>query len=96
VTRRPAPTKRGDETYTWHTCACGKKGYLSRKAAKNRAKAYHPDDPGLAPYRCPLNEDYWHYGHLGVEGRDFYRDPAPSGGVLSTPTTEPGARTEIN
>jgi hypothetical protein len=68
--------RRDTERYAWNTCACGKKGYVSRRAARNRMKAYHPDDSNLNVYRCKINDQMWHYGHLGPDGRDFHRRTA--------------------
>lgn len=51
---------------------CGKKTYLSRKAAKAIAKRANKADPGTA-YRCPENLDQWHVGHLPPEIRNGTR-----------------------
>ena len=40
-------------------------------------KAYHPGAAAeLNVYRCKVNDQMWHYGHLGPDGRDFHRRTA--------------------
>lgn len=57
-------TARNDAPWNrWVSCACGKRGYLSRKIA--RAVARKMND-GLSAYRCTLTEK-WNVGHLPSE-----------------------------
>lgn len=52
--------------------ACKKRIYRSKKAAKNAAKAHHPNDK-MSPYQCRSksalrpNPAPWHLGHLMQE-----------------------------
>lgn len=42
---------------------CEKDKFETRRIARDAAKARHPGER-LSAYRCPLDEDVWHYGHL--------------------------------
>ena len=42
---------------------CYKWSYKDKKSAKRVGRALHPDDSHISAYRCPANNEYWHYGH---------------------------------
>jgi len=49
----------------WVTCwACGKRGYPTRKAAKQ--SKYRMHDTRLTIYMCPDGGNNYHLGHLDV------------------------------
>lgn len=59
-------------TSLWTCQPCDKRTYASRSAAKKAAAVV---DPKCRPYRCPTNQDTWHFGHLPTAVRmgDFDR-----------------------
>lgn len=65
------------------SCACGKRTYPTRKAAKDARKKLHAGDSALRPYECGRVAGNWHLGHIhpevanGTASRDeFYRKAA--------------------
>ena len=61
------------------TCACGKRMYTSRKGAKAAARQLGYQK--CSAYRCQMDPDYWHIGHLpepvirGRLSRNSIREP---------------------
>ncbi|GLY55340.1 hypothetical protein Lesp01_89950 [Lentzea sp. NBRC 102530] len=53
------------------TCACGKRGYGSRKEARTIAKNLYPSDH-MNAYRCDKSP-YFHFGHPWPGVRDWAR-----------------------
>lgn len=51
------------------TCACGKRGYFTRKEAKRVARRIYPGDSALNAYRCLGNPKFFHLGHLREQVR---------------------------
>lgn len=41
---------------------CDKRGYKTRKDAKNASKTFHPGAPQRS-YECPTHPGIWHFGH---------------------------------
>lgn len=63
------PQKLDVARHWWTTCACGKRSYPTRKAARRTYRSKHPDG-GLNAYQCHLNPGVWHYGHLQPGDRE--------------------------
>ena len=59
----------------WFTCVCGKKGYVSRRAARKAKKQVHPNEHQFAAYRCPRT-GCWHLGHFTPRIRAKFRRSA--------------------
>ena len=63
---------------------CGKYGWHTRKDAKKMEKQY-PEEH-LRPYPCPVDESFWHLGHLPTRVRlgdvsaDDWYDSSPEPG----------------
>jgi hypothetical protein len=43
---------------------CDKRGYFTRKVARQAARSRHHGDKGLRPYECPAGTGLWHLGHM--------------------------------
>lgn len=48
---------------THHCETCGKWAYRSRKVAKRALRILHPGAKYMREYRCPVDDNYWHFGH---------------------------------
>ncbi|MBV6758415.1 hypothetical protein [Rhodococcus opacus] len=77
---------KGNPHISWVTCApCGKRAYATRKDAR-KMKA----NTDLHPYRCPVNDEQFHLGHLqgdvlrGHVARDDYYGPNGVGRIRHT------------
>lgn len=61
VPQRPVPPQHA----RWATCSfCGKRGWLTRRAAKTALKRYYPHQfQEMQVYRCPDGGEGFHHGH---------------------------------
>jgi hypothetical protein len=57
---------------TFVTCkGCGKRGYESRRVAKQAMRASSKQCEGMSVYKCRLSEtELWHWGHLPPPYKD--------------------------
>lgn len=61
------------------TCeTCAKQSYKSRKDARRAAKDRNPEEQ-MTAYVCPINEHYWHIGHLPY---GVLRGQSPRSGII--------------
>lgn len=74
-------SRHGPIGQQWFTCACGKRAYTKKRAAKHQRRVIDPTQT-MSIYRCDLS-GLWHVGHLpsavrqGRLDRDYPRkEPA--------------------
>ena len=73
--------KKPDNAHRFTYCDdCGKRGYLTRKAARAGKRLLHAHDSRVQVYRCPHRE-LWHIGHAPENVQRGYvpRSVLPSG-----------------
>ena len=72
---------RANDSVDYVTCACGKRGYRSRKDARKASRTI--SIRGVSAYRCPHPRAhpvfYWHLGHLPQATKDGRKDRAELG-----------------
>ncbi len=61
-------SRRHQPAEMWGTCSCGKRGWVSRKAARKACRTIDRADH-MAVYRCTAS-GMWHVGHLPPEVKD--------------------------
>jgi hypothetical protein len=53
----------GREATSYHTCACGKRAFYSRKQARRWVRQMNCSSSGMSVYECKHVPGYWHFGH---------------------------------
>lgn len=62
-------TRRAPEGRQGYCYNCGKMSFDSRKTARANARRNFPHEQ-LNAFRCYVDDDVWHYGHLKDGDRD--------------------------